>query len=57
MVGFDGDKSTFLGEGLEDGEKGGDLLGWVDPCGVVKRGLGAEIDQVGAFGAEATSAG
>jgi hypothetical protein len=44
LIRFNRDKGALLGERLEDGEKSG---------GMVKRGFGAEIDQVSALGSEA----
>ena len=53
LISFNRNEGAFLGKGLENGEKSGDLLGGVDPRGMVKRGFGAEIDQVSALGSEA----
>ena len=56
MVSFNGEEDAFLGEGFENGEEGTDLLSGIDAGGVGKGGLGAEIDEVGTFGAEAAGA-
>jgi hypothetical protein len=56
VVSFNGKEDALLGEGFENGEEGTDLLGGVDAGGVGKGGFGAEVDEVGAFGAEAAGA-
>ena len=56
MVSFNGQEDAFLGEGFENGEEGTDLLGGIDAVGVGKGGFGAEVDEVGTFGAEAAGA-
>lgn len=56
VVSFNGKEDAFLGEGFENGEEGTDLLGGIDAVGVGKGGFGAEVDEVGTFGAEAAGA-
>ena len=56
VVSFNGKEDALLGEGFKNGEEGTDLLGRIDAGGVGKGGLGAEIDEVGTFGAEAAGA-
>ena len=56
VVSFNGKEDALLGEGFENGEEGTDLLGGVDAGGVGKGGFGAEVDEVGTFGAEAAGA-
>jgi hypothetical protein len=57
VIGFDGDESTLLSEGLKNRKKSGDLLCWVHTGGVMEGGFGSEIDQVCSFRAEATAPG
>lgn len=57
LIGFDGEQSSFLGEGGDDGEEGLDLLIGADASGVGEGGFGAEIDEVSSFGAKAAGAG
>jgi hypothetical protein len=57
VIGFDGEESTLLSEGLKNRKKSGDLLCRVHTGGVIEGGFGSEIDQVGSFFAEATGAG
>ena len=56
VIGFYGKEDAFLGEGFKDGEEGLGLLGGIDAGGVGESGFGAEIDEVGSFGAEAAGA-
>ena len=56
VIGFYGKEDAFLGEGFENGEEGLGLLGGIDAGGVGESGFGAEIDEVGSFGAEAAGA-
>ena len=56
VIGFYGKEDAFLGERFEDGEEGTDLLRGIDAGGVGESGFGAQIDEVGTFGAEAAGA-
>ena len=56
VVSFNGKEDALLSEGFENGEEGTDLLGGIDAVGVGKGGFGAEVDEVGTFGAEAAGA-
>jgi hypothetical protein len=57
LIGFNGDEGAFLSEGLKNREKSGDLLGGIDAGGMVESGFCAQIDEVGALGTKAASAG
>ena len=57
LIGFNGDEGALLSEGLKNRKKSGDLLGGIDAGGMVERGFCAQIDEVGALGTKAASAG